>query len=83
MTERQGKRLRERLREASRSRHYSRRTEKSYWYWIRYFVRFHNMRHPGDMAEPEVQAFLTWLARERNVAAKSGLVLVLQLTTRQ
>lgn len=69
MVQQQGKRLRELLREAIRSRHYSRRTEKSYWYWIRYFVRFHNMRHPGDMAEPEVQAFLTWLATQRNVAA--------------
>jgi hypothetical protein len=31
------KRLIERLREAIRVRRYSRRTEKTYWYWVRYF----------------------------------------------
>jgi integron integrase len=63
------KRLIERLREAIRSRHYSRRTEKAYWYWIRYFVRFHGTRHPADMGAAEVSAFLSWLATERDVAA--------------
>jgi integron integrase len=63
------KRLIERLREAIRSRHYSRRTEKAYWYWIRYFVRFHGTRHPAGMGAAEVSAFLSWLATERNVAA--------------
>ena len=63
------KRLIERLREAIRSRHYSRRTEKAYWYWIRYFVFFHGKRHPAEMGAAEVSAFLSWLATERNVAA--------------
>src|SRR5687768_15383866 len=63
------KRLVERLREAIRQRHYSRRTEQAYWYWIRYFIFFHGKRHPADMGAPEVSAFLSWLATERNVAA--------------
>src|SRR5687767_9672782 len=63
------KRLVERLREAIRSRHYSRRTEKAYWYWVRYFVHFHGKRHPAEMGAAEVSAFLGWLAVERNVAA--------------
>jgi len=63
------KRLIERLRDAIRIRHYSRRTEKTYWYWIRYFVLFHGKRHPAGMGAPEVTAFLSWLATERNVAA--------------
>ena len=67
--DRKEKRLIERLREAIRSRHYSRRTEKAYWYWIRYFVFFHGKRHPSDMGAAEVSAFLSWLATERNVAA--------------
>jgi integron integrase len=67
--DRREKRLIERLREAIRSRHYSRRTEKAYWYWIRYFVLFHGKRHPADMGAAEVSAFLSWLATERNVAA--------------
>lgn len=62
-------RLREQVRQVIRVGRYSRRTEKTYWYWIRYFIRFHGLRHPATMAEPEVGAFLTWLATERNVAA--------------
>lgn len=62
-------RLRDRFREAIRVRHYSIRTEKTYWYWIRFFLRFHGMRHPTTLAEAEVRAFLSWLAAERNVAA--------------
>jgi integron integrase len=63
------KRLVERLREAIRARHYSRRTEQAYWYWTRYFILFHRKRHPAEMGAAEVTAFLSWLATERNVAA--------------
>ncbi|HZE61930.1 MAG TPA: integron integrase [Burkholderiales bacterium] len=63
------KRLIERFREAIRSRHYSRRTEQTYWYWVRYFVFFHGKRHPRELGAVEVTAFLSWLATERNVAA--------------
>jgi integron integrase len=62
-------RLIDRLRQEIRSRHYSRRTEKAYWYWIRYFILFHEKRHPAQMGAAEVTAFLSWLATERNVAA--------------
>lgn len=62
-------RLRDRVREAIRTRRYSHRTEKSYWYWIRYYIRFHGLRHPADMGAREVRAFLSWLAVERDVAA--------------
>ena len=63
------KRLIDRLREEVRARHYSLRTEKAYWYWIRYFVLFHGKRHPAEMGAAEVTAFLSFLATERNVAA--------------
>ena len=63
------KRLIERLREEIRSRHYSRRTEAAYWYWIRWFILFHGKRHPKEMGAEEVSAFLSWLATERDVAA--------------
>ncbi|MDF0751504.1 phage integrase N-terminal SAM-like domain-containing protein [Marinobacter sp. 71-i] len=49
--------------------HYSIRTEKTYWYWIRYFIRFHEMKHPLTMGPRDVNEFLTWLAVHRNVAA--------------
>ena len=63
------KRLAQRFSEAIRERHYSRRTEKAYWYWIRYFIIFHGKRHPVELGAAEVTAFLSWLASERNVAA--------------
>ena len=68
-SEKAPKRLVDRLREAIRSRHYSRRTEKAYWYWIRYFIFFYGKRHPAEMGAAEVSGFLSWLATERNVAA--------------
>jgi integrase len=63
------KRLIDRFREAMRARHYSLRTEKAYWYWIRWFIRFHGTRHPAQMGAAEVTAFLSWLATRRDVAA--------------
>lgn len=63
------KRLVEQVREAIRTRNYSRRTGKTYWYWIRYFIHFHGKRHPAEMGAAEVSAFLSWLATERDVAA--------------
>ena len=52
-----------------RAHHYSIRTEKSYWYWIRFYLRFHQMRHPLELGPSEVNQFLSWLASERQVAA--------------
>jgi hypothetical protein len=39
-------RLIDRFRAAIRSRHYGRRTEKTYWFWIRYIIFHNNKRHP-------------------------------------
>jgi integron integrase len=50
-------------------RHYSYRTEQQYLAWIRRFILFHHRRHPRDMGGAEVEAFLTYLAKDRNVAA--------------
>jgi len=57
------------VRAAIRVRHYSIRTEKSYIRWIVRFIRFHAYRHPEDMGEAEVAAFLSYLAIRRSVAA--------------
>ncbi len=57
------------VRAAIRVRHYSRRTEDAYIYWIRRFIRFHALRHPRELGEKEVAAFLTYLAVTENVAA--------------
>jgi integrase len=54
-----------------RRRHYSSRTEKCYLFWIRRFVRFHARRHPRDMGQAEVTAFLSYLALGRQVASST------------
>ncbi len=64
-------RLLDRVREALRSRHYSRRTEEAYIAWIRRYIFFHGKRHPAEMGGPEVTRFLTALAVEGRVAAST------------
>ncbi|WP_315874842.1 phage integrase N-terminal SAM-like domain-containing protein [Acaryochloris marina] len=39
--------------------------------WIRHYIIFHNKRHPKEMAEPEVEAFLTHLAVSEHVSAST------------
>jgi integrase len=67
----QSQRLLDQVRERARYLHYSLSTEKAYVYWARWFVRFHSLRHPRDMAAAEVQAFLTMLATERRVSSST------------
>ena len=59
------------VRNAIRVRHYSIRTEQTYIQWIKRFIYFHKMKHPKDMTTKEVNAFLTHLAVNRNVAANT------------
>lgn len=61
--------LRELLRAAIRRRNYSRRTEKTYWFWMRWFIRHNGLRHPRELGAAEVEGFLSWLATDRDVAA--------------
>ncbi|MGE5229500.1 MAG: phage integrase N-terminal SAM-like domain-containing protein [Deltaproteobacteria bacterium] len=59
------------LQRALRARHYSRRTEQAYCRWVRRYIRFHGLRHPADMAEPEINAFVTHLAVVEHVSAST------------
>ena len=59
------------LQRALRARHYSRRTEQAYCLWVRRYVRYHGLRHPADMAEPEINAFVTHLAVTERVSAST------------
>jgi hypothetical protein len=63
--------LLDRVRWHLRVKHYSLRTEKSYIDWIRRFILFHKKRHPEQMGEEEISAYLTSLAVERHVAASN------------
>ncbi len=64
-------RLLDQLRERIRYLHYSLRTEETYVYWVRLFIRFHQLRHPAEMGAPEVKQFLGWLVSVRNVSAST------------
>jgi integron integrase len=57
-----------RFRARCRALHLSRRTEQAYVGWVRRFVYFHRLRHPRDLGEGDVIAFLVKLAAEDNVS---------------
>lgn len=43
-------RLLDQLREALRSRRYSRRTEQTFCHWIKRYIYFHHIRHPAEIS---------------------------------
>jgi len=59
------------VRRALKLRHYSRRTEEAYVGWIRRFVRYHGLRHPAELGEADISAFLSELAAEAGVSAST------------
>jgi integron integrase len=63
------RRLLDEVHEACRRRYLSRRTEEAYTHWIKRFVYFSGRRHPRELGEAQVTAFLNDLAAARNVAA--------------
>lgn len=61
-------RLLDQVRAKARYLHYSLRTEQAYVHWVRAFVRFSGLRHPRELGQAEVEAFLSHLANQRQVA---------------
>jgi integron integrase len=55
----------------ARLKHLSTRTEKAYRHQIKRFIVFHKLRHPQNMREEEIRAYLSHLAIDRNVAAST------------
>jgi hypothetical protein len=70
-TRSQPSKLLDEVRKVLRLHHYSIHTERSYLDWIRRYVRFYGMRSRAELfpAEPQIEAFLTDLAVQGNVAA--------------
>ena len=64
-------RLLDQLTERCRVKHYSLRTERAYRDWVRRFILANGKRHPRDMGATEVEAFLSRLATESDVAAST------------
>ena len=61
------------VREIMRIKHYSLRTERCYYDWIKRYIRFHGMRSREDLAPggPKVETLLSHLAVDGNVAAST------------
>ncbi|MCM1982883.1 phage integrase N-terminal SAM-like domain-containing protein [Lyngbya confervoides] len=52
----------------ARLKHFSLKTEKSYLYYIRDFIRFHHMRHPREMGVSEIRDYLSSFALHKHIA---------------
>jgi integron integrase len=66
-----GKRLLDQARDRIRVKHYSIRTEDAYLHWMRRYILFHRKRHPKEIGAKEIEAFLSHLAVNGNVAAST------------
>ncbi len=53
------------------NRRYAKRTIETYLYWIRFYIRFNQLEHPCNMAEKEVETFLSYLVSQRKVSAST------------
>ncbi|MEA2049630.1 MAG: site-specific integrase [Campylobacterota bacterium] len=63
-----GKKLLEILRDKIRVKHYSISTERTYLFWVKSYILFHNKRDPKEMSKVEIEEFLIHLAVEKNIA---------------
>jgi integron integrase len=65
------KKLLDQYRDAIQTKQYSPRTSETYVQWVKEYILYHNKRHPKEMAETEINQFITHLVTERNVAAST------------
>ena len=64
-------RFMDRFRLFMRARHLAYKTEKTYCYWVQFYIGFHKKRNPKDMAGLEINPFLEFLSFDRSVAAST------------
>jgi integrase len=62
------------IRQFMRLHGYSNRTENTYIYWIRFYIRFHRLRHPTELWADHVVMFLSYLANKRDVSINTQKV---------
>ena len=62
------KKLLDVVRDKIRFKHYSMSTEKTYLFWIKQYILFHDKKHPVDLEKKDIEYFLTYLATKRKVA---------------
>jgi integron integrase len=56
-----------------RARQLSPRTEQAYTAWIIRYIRYLHMRHPTELGEADIVAYLTFLAAERRVSRSTQM----------
>ncbi|WP_445364574.1 integron integrase [Microbulbifer sp. ANSA003] len=67
----QPSRFMDRFRAFIRSRYLAYKTEKTYCFWVKDFIRFHGMQHPQDLGKSEIDQWLSHLAANRKVSANT------------
>jgi integron integrase len=63
--------LLDQLRYVCRAKHYSLRTEDAYTYWVRKFIVFHDRKHPSNLGDVHVRAFIHFLSVDRQCSSSS------------
>jgi integron integrase len=66
-------RLIDQVKDRMLARHLSPRTVQAYVGWIVRYIRYHGTRHPRELGEAEVVAYLTYLAAERRVSRSTQM----------
>lgn len=61
----------DRLRTFIRARNLAYKTERTYVFWIKRYIRFHGYRHPSEMSTSDVEAFLSHLVVQRNISVNT------------
>lgn len=62
------KKLSDMVRDKIRFKHCSISTEKTYIFWVKHYIFFHNKKHSINMAKTEIEEFLTFLAIKKQVS---------------
>jgi integron integrase len=61
-------RFMDQFRELLRRRNLSYKTEQTYCFWVKRYIRFHEYKHPKDLSDSDITAFLSYLVLKENVA---------------
>lgn len=56
------------MRNEIRRRHYSPNTERTYAYWVRQYILYHQKTHPKELGNEHIAEFLTHLATKKQVS---------------
>lgn len=55
----------------ARGMHMSERTIEAYAAWVKRYARFHDLKHPAEMGEPEIARFMEHLANDSRASAST------------